>query len=246
MAGIVVIFLCHIRSALVVLAGTAVVYSIVLAAQRNLQIVLKLACFVAACGFCSFILVESLGGQATLDRFGTLVGDNPITVYEKSARLSMVTNTFDELLIDHPLGAGLGRWGMMRAYFGNENNRDSPSIWAEVQFQAWALDGGIVLLSLYLIALAIAVLRMLPLSFLHRSAQLRQLGPVIIMLSAAPIAFMFSYTPFNSQLGMQFWLLIGAFEGLARGEQEIRSQETGEIPASFGATNPSANTFDHV
>ncbi len=39
------------------------------------------------------------------------------------------------------------------------------------------------------------------------------------MLSAGPIAFMFSYTPFNSQMGMQFWLLIGAFEGLAQGEE---------------------------
>ena len=39
------------------------------------------------------------------------------------------------------------------------------------------------------------------------------------MLSAGPIAFTFSYCPFHGQMGMQFWLLIGAFEGLAQGEE---------------------------
>ena len=67
-------------------------------------------------------------------------------------------------LVEHPLGAGLGRWGMMRRYFGNENNLDSPAIWAEVQFAAWVLDGGIVLLSLYLIALIVAIQRLVRLS----------------------------------------------------------------------------------
>ena len=38
------------------------------------------------------------------------------------------------------------------------------------------------------------------------------------MLSAGPIASLFSYCPFYSQMGMQFWLLIGAFEGVAQGE----------------------------
>ena len=81
------------------------------------------------------------------------------------------------------------------------------------------LDGGIVLLTLYLIALAVAVQRLVRLSLLHQSLQLRQWGAVIVMLSAGPIAFMFSYCPFYSQMGMQFWLLIGAFEGVAQGEE---------------------------
>ena len=168
---------------------------------------------------CAFIYAEMYGGKSTIDRFATLLADDPLTVYEKSARLGMVTDAFDTLLVDYPLGAGLGRWGMMRAYFGDESNVDSPVIWSEVQFSSWVLDGGIVLLSLYLIALVVAVQRLIRLSLLHPSSQLRQWGAVIVMLSAGPIAFMFSYCPFHSQMGMQFWLLIGAFEGLAQGEE---------------------------
>ena len=72
----------------------------------------------------------------------------------------MVIGAFDTLLVEHPLGAGLGRWGMMRIYFGNEKNVDSPAIWSEVQFSAWVLDGGIVLLCLYLSALVVAIQRL--------------------------------------------------------------------------------------
>jgi len=92
-------------------------------------------------------------------------------------------------------------------------------MWSEVQFASWVLDGGIVLLSLYLIALAVAVVRVVRLCLFHHSLTLRQWAAVIVMLSAGPIAFLFSYCPFYSQMGMQFWFLIGAFEGLAQSEQ---------------------------
>jgi hypothetical protein len=219
MAGVVVIFLSHVRSALVVLVGCAVIYSIILVRQGRLRTVLTLALLMVVCGVCSLIYAESLGGQSTINRFATLLADDPLTVYDKSARLFMVTNAFDTLLVDYPLGAGLGRWGMMRTYFGDENNVDSPGIWSEVQFSSWVLDGGIVVLSLYLIALTMAIQRLVRFSFFHQSWELRQWGAAIIMLSAGPIAMMFSYCPFNSQVGIQFWFLIGAFEGLTQGDE---------------------------
>ena len=218
-AGVIVIFLSHVRSALIVVVGCAVVYSIILVGQGRLRTVLTLAFWTAVCGVCSLGYAEIYGGKSTMDRFATLLADNPLTVYEKSARMGMVTGAFDTLLVEYPLGAGLGRWGMMRAYFGNESNVDSPAIWSEVQFSSWVLDGGIVVLSLYLVAIVAAIQRLLRLSVFHHSLQLRQWGAVIVMLSACPVAAMFSYTPFHSQLGMQFWLLIGAFEGLAQGEE---------------------------
>ena len=219
MAGAVVIFLSHVRSSLVVVVGCAVIYSIILLGQGRLRTALTLALLMAVCGFYSLLYAESLGGQSTIDRFATLLEDNPSKVYEKSARLGMVIGAFDTYLVEHPLGAGLGRWGMMRTYFGSENNLDSPMMWSEVQFASWVLDGGIVLLSLYLIALAVAVLRVVRLCLFHQSLKLRQWAAVIVMLSAGPIAFLFSYCPFYSQMGMQFWFLIGAFEGLAQSEQ---------------------------
>ena len=223
MAGVSVIFLSHVRSSLVVLIGSAAVYLTILVIQKRVLTALVLAVSMAACGVIAFQYAASLGGKSTIDRFATLLEDDPLTVYGHSSRLGMIANTFDSLLIDYPLGAGLGRWGMMRGYFGNENNQNSPGIWVEVQFAAWVIDGGGVLLSLTLIALVVAVHRLLSLSSRHPSSLLRQWGGVIIMLSAAPVALMFSYTPFNSQIGMQFWLLIGAFEGVAQGEGRGRS-----------------------
>ena len=220
MVGVTVIFLTHVRSSLVVLIFSSIIYSLILLSQKRVWTVVILAGSIAACGVGSLRYASSLGGQSTVDRFASLVEAEPLTVYDRSARLGMVTNTFDTLIVDYPLGAGLGRWGTMRGYFGNENAPDSPGIWAEVQFPAWVLDGGIVLLSLYLIALVVAFHRLLRLSLRHRSYLLRQWGGVVIMLSAAPIALMFSYTPFNSQGGMLFWFLIGAFEGVAQGEGE--------------------------
>ncbi len=117
----------------------------------------------------ALIYAEMWGGKSTIDRFATLLAGDPLTVYQKSARLGMVTNAFDTLLVDYPLGAGLGRWGMMRVYFGDESNGDSPMIWSEVQFSSWVLDGGIVLLTTYVIAIVVAVKRLIRLTLSHPS-----------------------------------------------------------------------------
>ncbi len=219
-AGVVIIFLSHVRSSLVVLVGCGLVYAFSLVWQGRLKTVLTLAILTTACGACSLYYAESLGGQSTLDRFATLLADDPTKVLESTGRMSMVAHAFDTLLVENPIGAGLGRWGMMRRYFGDESNPDSPEIWSEVQFSSWILDGGIVLLSLYLLAIVVALQRLIRLSLFPSAPSLAFWGPVIIMLSASPIALLFSYTPFNSQMGIQFWFLIGAFEGLARGENK--------------------------
>lgn len=221
LAGVVVIFLTHVRSSLLLVLGCAAIYLIMMVMQGRLRTVLMVGCGIAVCGAGSLFYAQSMGGRSTVDRFATLLSDDPLKVYEKSARMGMVTGAFDTLLVDYPLGAGLGRWGMMRAYFGDEDNLDSPSVWAEVQFASWILDGGIVLLSLYLVALAVAGRRVARSTFLHRSPQVRQWGAVIAMLSIGPVVTMFSYVPFYSQMGMQFWFLIGAYEGLAQGDEPL-------------------------
>ena len=220
--GISVIFLTHVRSALLVLAGSAIVFTAVMAAQKRFATALVLVGAMASCGLCSYIYASAVGGRQTIDRFGTLLEDDPTTVLERSGRLGMTTNALDTLIFEYPFGAGLGRWGMMRNYFGNEGNLDSPPIWAEVQLASWALDGGVILLSLYLFAIATAVHRLIRLSLVGHPDLLRRWGAVVLMLSLAPVALIFSWTPFNAQTGIQFWLLIGAFEGVAQGEENGR------------------------
>jgi hypothetical protein len=248
-AGVLVIFLSHVRSSLIVAVGCGVVYSIVMIVQRRLLTVLSLALWMTACGMGGFFYAELYGGKSTVNRFATLFAEDPIKVYAKSARLGMVIGAFDTYLVDHPLGAGLGRWGMMRKYFGNEGNYDSPELWAEVQFAAWVLDGGGVLLTLYMLALAVAIRRLLRHSFSHEySTELRAWGAVVIMLSAGPVACLFSYCPFYSQMGMQFWLLIGAYEGLVQSEWEQAGPgDVGEAPGfpGSGYVDEYRLLFDH-
>jgi hypothetical protein len=113
----------------------------------------------------------------------------------------------------YPMGAGLGRWGMMRTYFGDDNNLASTMLWAEVQYPAWVLDGGIVLLLLYNLALIVNSKMEVKLA-LSRNRRLREIAAVVVALNAGTLALMFSFTPFNTQVGLQYWLLSGMLFGL--------------------------------
>ena len=62
-----------------------------------------------------------------------------------------------DLLFQYPLGAGLGRWGMAAGYFGSANP-NSAAIWAEIQFTGWMIDGGVLMIALYMGAIVTATI----------------------------------------------------------------------------------------
>ena len=57
--------------------------------------------------------------------------------------------TVGELLSEFPLGAGVGRWGMMNVYFGNPAAFRAAPIYVEIQLTGWLIDGGIPMWLLY-------------------------------------------------------------------------------------------------
>ena len=65
--------------------------------------------------------------------------------------------TLSELLYEFPLGAGLGRWGMMQVYFGDPTLWQAPPIHVEIQPTGWLLDGGVPMWLLYGGALVMAL-----------------------------------------------------------------------------------------
>ena len=227
--GVTVIFLTHVRSALVMLVGSAVVLLILLMMQRRVGNALVLTGAMAGCGVTAVGYALTLGGQSTIDRFATLIAADPLTVYDRSARMSMVTTAFDMLIFEYPFGAGLGRFGMMRGYFGDEGNIDSPPLWVEVQIPGWVLEGGIPLLTLQVLALVVALTRLARIALKHPSPATRQWAAAVVMLSASPIAFMFSFCPFYAQMGMQFWFLVGAMEGAAQASDAVESSRAAEL-----------------
>ena len=86
----------------------------------------------AAASLIAFAFAIAIGGDAVTGRLSTLIEDNPTKVYY-SNRGFFIEHTFVDMLPQYPLGAGLGRYGMMRTYFGSWLDSGSKPIWVEVQ-----------------------------------------------------------------------------------------------------------------
>ena len=98
----------------------------------------------------------AIGGDAIDRRIGTLTDSAPEDAYHKN-RGFFLTQTLETFVPEYPLGAGLGRWGMMNQYFGDESDASRGRIWAEIQWTGWLLDGGIPLVLAYTAALFCAI-----------------------------------------------------------------------------------------
>jgi hypothetical protein len=161
----------------------------------------------------SFIVALALGGTSVHDRVMTLFVADPLSVYQ-SARGTQLTITFRDLLFEHPFGAGLARWGMAASYFG-VFTIDTPALWAEIQFTAWMIDGGVLLTVLYCGALIVAAMSQYRAAMMVRSPKLATCASVVMSTNMGVAALIFSFTPFNTQIGLQYWFLAGALHGVA-------------------------------
>jgi hypothetical protein len=134
-------------------------------------------------------------------------------VYQ-GARGTQLTFTFFELLFNYPMGAGLGRWGMAANYFGS-SNPNSPPIWAEIQFTGWMIDGGIIMVAIYLGALAATTLSQWRVAQATQHPRVAVCGAVVLAAGLGPAIMILSFTPFVAQIGIQYWFLAGALHGVA-------------------------------
>jgi hypothetical protein len=126
-----------------------------------------------------------------------------------SNRGQFLEYTVTELVPEHPFGAGLGRWGMVRTYFGDEMNPYSEPIWVEIQWTAWVLDGGVLLALVYAAALVIAGYAVMRIARHTPDRWLAGWAALGGAYAVAVFGLMFSYVPFIGQTGMEFWLLNG-------------------------------------
>jgi len=224
--GASVIYLTHVRTSLILMLGMLVLYVAVLVINKRLFRAMLMVGLAGGLVTAAFSLALLLGGPAVRERFASLLAQSPSDVYysNRGAQLEYSVPTF---LSDYPFGAGLGRWGMMRRYFGNPWNLSSPMIWAEIQFPAWILDGGFILLFLYSGALLANLKREGTLSIRGQPESLWTVAALVFVVNAGTVALSFSFTPFTSQIGLQYWLLSGALHGAAYSSTEF---ETSKIP----------------
>ncbi|CAN5170246.1 hypothetical protein BH11PLA2_BH11PLA2_26740 [soil metagenome] len=204
--GLFCIYLSQVRAVLVLVIIVTICYSIVLAATRRYSAAARVAFIVPIVAATAFIWALALGGESTLARFETLVAENPAEVFNKN-RGGFLYSTFENQLPEYPFGAGLGRWGTISGYFSDSSLADSQGIWVEIQWTAWAVDGGILLMTGYVIALIVAIGTTWQIAFRSRDNELAGWALLILAYDVSVIALTFSFVPFHSQGGLEFWLL---------------------------------------
>ncbi len=224
LCGFAAIFLSQVRVSVVVAAITVVVYGVLLLYQRRLATASAFALVSTSCLVAALVLAVSLGGPSISERLSTLLSSDPVRVYY-SARGAQLALAFTDTLFEFPFGAGLGRWGMVTLYFGNPT-LDAPSLWAEIQLAGWMIDGGIILVALYCAALITATRFELRTATHDSNPLLRASAAAVAAANLGTVALVFTFTPFVTQAGVQYWFLAGALFGL------VRSARAAQQPAA--------------
>jgi hypothetical protein len=214
-AGVAAIYLSQVRVTLVVLAGMMLSYTVLLTRQRRLSTMSAFTGLSAALLVAAFTYAVFLGGESIVERVFTLFEDDPVAIYYAS-RGGQLVYAFNEFFFDFPLGAGLGRWGMTAHAFGDAGNLNAPPIWAEIQIAGWMLDGGFFLVFLYCGALVATAVHDWRLATCAPDVLVRISAAVVMSANLGTFALILTFTPFTTQIGVQFWFLAGALHGAAR------------------------------
>jgi len=211
--GFAAIYLSQVRISLVVAVLMLAVYALVLFRQGRVARSSQFGLLAVGVLALSFSLALTVGGASVAERFKSLFADDPLAVYQQ-ARGAQLRYTFAELLYRYPFGAGLGRWGMTAGYFGS-SDPNIPPIWAEIQFTGWMIDGGVLMIGLYLGALIAAARSQVNLAKLSQYPRVGTCAAVVLAAGIGPAVMIISFTPFVAQIGIQYWFLAGALHGVA-------------------------------
>src|SRR5581483_6508224 len=211
--GMAAIYLSHVRASFVVTLAMMGLYVVLISWQRQGKRAAGFASIATAIVVASLSLATMLGGESVQERFMTLIGDDPRTTYYQ-ARGVQVEYAFTDLVQQFPFGAGLARWGMAAAYFGSDSGGiDRDAVFAEVQPNAWILDGGWPLLILYSLALIATVGVDMRLVRTLADPADRLLASIVVATNFGTLFFLLTFVPFGTAAGMQFWFLEGALHG---------------------------------
>ena len=220
-AGIAAIYLSQVRVSLVVAILMFAAYFSVLMAQERKSRAMVFGGVAAAIVVGTFSFALMLGGESIAERTFTLLAQDPVALYAGS-RGGQLSYTFGEILQQYPMGAGLGRWGMIGVYFGTAATSRVEQLWVEIQVAGWAIDGGLVLLILSVGALVVTLASEAAIARTDPDARVRACAAVVLAANLGTAALIFTFTPFVTQIGVQFWFLAGALHGLVASRSPAR------------------------
>ena len=214
--GLAAIYLTQVRSLLMMSVGALGIIAMVLFRRGQARQAGRIAVSAAVLVVLAFVWARSLGGESVETRFVGITQQGAVRAYQDN-RGAFVADTFGDLLDLYPLGAGLGRWGMMNVYFGDPSNLEAPPIHVEIQATGWLLDGGIPMWLFYGGAVAMALLGAYRFCLKRVRADLAEVAIVVLGVQALIAGFAWAGPAFNTQLGSQFWFLTSALYGASRG-----------------------------
>jgi hypothetical protein len=238
--GITSIYLSQVRSVFVMLCVSALAF-VALASRRKVGLPLQGRGFGRLSGVrrinlaraIAVIMVAALagslwslsvGGKSVSDRFSTLTSGSPTQVYQAN-RGFFLTYTVETLLPQYPLGAGLGRWGMMKYYFGDQNKATESAFWSEIQWTGWLYDGGLPLIAAYAVALMVALLTAYKISLSEPDGRLAVFAAIVFAYDIGAIADTFDTNIFMSQEGLNFWMFNAVLFAAAAYEARLTTRQ---------------------
>jgi HAMP domain-containing protein len=204
--GMFCIYICQFRSALIVTCLGFIFMTVLTALRGQGAKAARLSGVIVLAVGAGFLWAVAVGGEAVTNRLETLTNNDTGTVLYKSRGI-FLESTFEEEIPTYPLGAGLGRWGMMYTYFGDSNNLDSPAIWVEIQATAWILDGGLMLFLVGYAAVIAACYMAVQMAVRTPSESLSDNAAAIAAMNVGTLVATFGYPVFISQGGIMFWFL---------------------------------------
>jgi hypothetical protein len=185
----------------------------------------------------SFIWAVAIGGVSLSERFEDLFETGVFTSFQENRGL-FLEYTLNEMLFQFPLGAGLGRWGMMHVYFGDPSLWQSPPVHVEIQITGWLLDGGVPMWLCYGGALVSALRFGYLLAVRAETEWLQYFGTIALCIQLTIIGLCFTGPVFNTQLGILFWTVTAALLGAAEVWHAREDESLLEIEDSSGVDEP--------
>jgi len=235
-----VLYMSQVRSLMVMTGLCAMAFMGLMALRGEVAKVAGLGITLVGVILASFGWAVWVGGEVVTKRLSSLIDDKPGEVYY-SNRGHFLEDTVNKLLPKYPLGAGLGRWGMMYYYFGDKQDRERGEIWAEIQWTGWVLDGGIPLVLLYVSAIGAAFVVAGRIALSRRGGTLPLLGAMVLAYDVAALATTFNYPLFIGQGGLEFWILnaslFAAWTGTKRREVYVITGTAEELRGLAGGRN---------
>jgi len=229
---VTVVYLTQVRSMLLMALGCMVAMALIRLRQGRVLQSGWIAAIGGALVLAGFAWAVSVGGEVVYDRFFGIAEAGVMETFQQN-RGFFLEYTLRESLFEYPLGAGLGRWGMMSVYFDDVGNWQYPSLHAEIQLTGWLYDGGVLLWICYGGAIVMALRHSYRLA-VHADGILADCATTIFSIQLFIAGLCFTGPVFNTQFGIVFWLLTAVLHGCQRTlmNQELYEAQQAEAESS--------------